>query len=74
VWHALYVPRGTPPAVVARLTEALNAALDDSSFKARLNDLGTDPVPHAKATSQYALQHLAAEIRRWAPIVGRAGP
>jgi tripartite-type tricarboxylate transporter receptor subunit TctC len=74
VWHALYVPRGTPAPVVARLTEALNAALDDSGFKARLNDLGTDPVPHDKATPRYVRQHLTAEIKRWATIVGRPSP
>ena len=72
VWHALYVPRGTPPAVVKRLNEALHVALQDSGVKARFNDLGTDPVPLAKATSQYVRQHLTAEIKRWEPIIKRS--
>jgi len=72
VWHALFVPKGTPPAVVKRLTEALHAALQDSGVKARFNDLGTDPVPLEKATPQYVRQHLSAEIKRWEPIIKRS--
>jgi tripartite-type tricarboxylate transporter receptor subunit TctC len=73
VWHALYAPKGTPPAVLTRLTEALQIALQDSSVKARFNDLGTQPVPLEKATPQYVRQHLSAEIKRWEPIIKRAG-
>ncbi len=73
VWHALYVPKGTPPPVIRRLTEALQAALQDSGVKARFNDLGTDPVPLEKATPQYVRQHLSAEIKRWEPVIKRAG-
>ncbi|HWI09878.1 MAG TPA: tripartite tricarboxylate transporter substrate-binding protein [Burkholderiaceae bacterium] len=73
VWHALYVPKGTPPAAVKRLTEALQAALQDSGVKARFNDLGTDPVALEKATPQYVRQHLSTEIKRWEPIIKRSG-
>jgi tripartite-type tricarboxylate transporter receptor subunit TctC len=73
VWHALYVPRSTPPAVVKRLTEALHAALQDPGVKARFNDLGTDPVSLKQATPGYVRQHLAAEIKRWDPIIRRSG-
>jgi putative tricarboxylic transport membrane protein len=72
VWHSLYVPKETPPATVKRLTEALHAALQDSSVKARMTDLGTDPVGLDKATPQFVRQHLSAEIKRWEPIVRKA--
>jgi tripartite-type tricarboxylate transporter receptor subunit TctC len=58
--------------VVKRLTEALQAALQDSGVKARFNDLGTDPVSLEKATPQYVRQHLSAEIKRWDPIIKNA--
>jgi tripartite-type tricarboxylate transporter receptor subunit TctC len=73
VWHALYVPRGTPRPVVDKLVEALHAALQDSGVKARFNDLGTDPVPLDKATPKYVREHLSAELLRWAPIIRSAG-
>lgn len=73
VWHALYVPHGTPKPVVARLVAALQAALQDAGVKARFNDLGTDPVAREKSTPDYVRGHLDAEITRWAPIIKRAG-
>ena len=72
VWHALYAPKGTPPQVIEQLTQALQAALQDWSVKARFKDQGTNPVPLDKATPQYARKLLGAEIERWAPIVKRA--
>ncbi|MEJ0070968.1 MAG: tripartite tricarboxylate transporter substrate-binding protein [Pseudomonadota bacterium] len=35
VWHGLYAPRGTPPAVIARLNAALRDALADRGLRER---------------------------------------
>ena len=72
VWHAMYAPRGTPQAVIEKLTEALQFALNESAVKARFADLGTAPVSAEKATPQYLRKHLAAEIAKWGPIIKRA--
>lgn len=42
-WTGLFAPAGTPPAIVARLNEALNAALRDPEVVARLKDQGALP-------------------------------
>lgn len=43
-WYGLGAPRGTPAAVIETLNRAVNAALDDPAFKARLTDLGGTPL------------------------------
>lgn len=73
VWHALYVPRGTPPEIVAKLSDALRFALADSTVQARFKDLGTNPVALEKATPDYARRHLESETVRWRAIIGRVG-
>ncbi len=50
VWHGLYAPRGTPAPIVARLNQALVKALQDPAIARRFADLGTAPVPVARAT------------------------
>ena len=44
VWHGLYAPKGTPKAIVDRLSTSLKVALRDPTLKQRFNDLGTEPV------------------------------
>jgi len=73
VWHALYVPKGTPKPVVDKLVGALQFALKDPTVKQRFADLGTEPVPLDKATPAYLQKHLAAELAKWKPIIEKAG-
>ncbi|WP_338106284.1 tripartite tricarboxylate transporter substrate-binding protein [Ramlibacter henchirensis] len=40
VWRGLYAPRGTPPAVLAKLNAALRAALKDPELVKRQEALG----------------------------------
>ncbi len=73
VWHGIYAPKGTPKPVLDRLVTALQNALKDSNVKLRLADLGTEPVPQAKATPEALSAHLKAEIEKWGPIIKKAG-
>jgi tripartite-type tricarboxylate transporter receptor subunit TctC len=40
IWHALMVPAGTPPEVVARLRQGLRGMVEDDAFKALMTKLG----------------------------------
>jgi tripartite-type tricarboxylate transporter receptor subunit TctC len=40
IWHALMVPAGTPPEVVAKLRQGLKAMVDDEAFKSLMAKLG----------------------------------
>lgn len=44
-WSGLAAPAGTPPAVLARLNEALNRSLAASDLRERLVAVGADPWP-----------------------------
>jgi tripartite-type tricarboxylate transporter receptor subunit TctC len=53
---------GTPPAVIAQLNKAVNAALTDAGVRQKLEALNLDPHP---GTPQDAADMLAGDIRRW---------
>ena len=73
VWHGLYVPKGTPKAVIDRLNRALKVALKDESVKQRFADLGTEPIADALANPEAHKAYLKAEIAKWKPIIEKAG-
>jgi tripartite-type tricarboxylate transporter receptor subunit TctC len=73
VWHGLYAPKGTPKAVIDKLTKALQEALKDDNVKQRFAELGTEPVAENRATPAALGAHLKAEIDRWSPIIKKAG-
>jgi tripartite-type tricarboxylate transporter receptor subunit TctC len=73
VWHGLYAPKGTPAAVVERLSAALRVALADPEVAARFAELGTAPVSAEDATPAALEAKLASEIERWRPVITAAG-
>lgn len=73
MWHALYLPRGTPRPVVDKMVAALQFALQDAGVKALFKELGTEPVPLARATPQYMRKHLLSEMDRWSAVIKGAG-
>src|SRR6201991_4550467 len=56
-WNALFAPKGTPKAIVDKLNDALNKALDDEGVRKRLLDLGSD-IPGPDRRGQAALNKL----------------
>ncbi len=72
-WNAVFAPRGTPPVVVARLDQAMRAALNDPAIIARIEQLGSIPA-RADAQGPDALRTLVrSEVDRWATVVRAAG-
>ena len=65
-WTALMAPHNTPPAIVARLNAATNAALDSELMKTALAKLGAEP---RGGTPQDLADHIDREIAKWKPIV-----
>jgi tripartite-type tricarboxylate transporter receptor subunit TctC len=66
-WTALLAPRNTPPEIVAKLNAATNAAINAEPMKSALTKLGAQPLG---GTPQQLADHMAAETKKWAPIVG----
>ncbi len=73
IWHALYVPKGTPAAATERLTAALQVAVADPEIAAKFGELGTIPSTAADATPQALKAKLESEIARWKPVIDAAG-
>jgi len=69
-WFGAAVPKGTPPAVIARLNREFNAALADPAMKAKLADLGG--VPISGTPEQFWAIHKM-ETEKWAKIVTFSG-
>jgi tripartite-type tricarboxylate transporter receptor subunit TctC len=72
-WNAIFAPKGTPPAVVAKLNAAVSRALDDATVRERLAQLGLDAPPPEQRTPEYLGRYVAAEMVRWAPAVKASG-
>ncbi|HVE52039.1 MAG TPA: tripartite tricarboxylate transporter substrate-binding protein, partial [Ramlibacter sp.] len=73
IWHAMYAPKGTPKAIVDKLSAALQAAVADPGFRAKMAELGAEAVPAARATPASLHKHVAAEIGKWSPVIKAAG-
>jgi len=73
VWHGLYVPAGTPPEVVQKLSAALKKALTDQAVIDQMAKLGTAPVPADAATPQAHRAKLQEQLGTWAKVIADAG-
>jgi len=71
-WSALFAPKGTPKAVIARLNAAVVAALADPEIKKRFTAMGQEVPPRAQQTPEALAALQAAEIAKWWPIIKAA--
>ncbi len=72
-WYALFLPAGTPPAIVRKLNRAIVTALDAPAIRQRLKKLGGDVVAPERRSPKYLAQFLAAEIKKWEAPVRASG-
>ena len=73
IWHGLYAPKGTPPAVLAQLNGALKLALKDRDFVRKQEALGAVVVTDKRMEPAGHQKFVAAEIVKWSPIIKAAG-
>lgn len=69
-WFGMSVAKGTPPAIIARLNKAMNDGLNDPKMRARLAELGGDPLIGTPA--EFWKIH-AMETEKWAKAVKVSG-
>jgi tripartite-type tricarboxylate transporter receptor subunit TctC len=69
-WSGIFVPRGTPDAIVARLAREIGNATESGSMKKAMAQIGSYPM----GLSDKAFQSFVdAEVPRWRKIVENAG-
>jgi tripartite-type tricarboxylate transporter receptor subunit TctC len=73
VWHAFWLPKGTPKTIIAKLNAAVMDALADPNVRARLADLGQEIFPRDRQTPEALGAFQKAEIEKWWPIIKAAG-
>ena len=69
VWHGLYAPKDTLPAVVEKLNAALKTALKDADFGKREEALGAVVVTDDRTGREGHKRFVAQETQRWAPVI-----
>jgi tripartite-type tricarboxylate transporter receptor subunit TctC len=65
-WLGIGVPKGTPAEIVERLDREVKATLADPALKARMADLGSDPLPGSAAEFG---KLITEETEKWAKVV-----
>lgn len=71
-WNAIFAPKGTPPAVIAKLNAAVMKALDDDNVRKRLLDLGSVIPKPADRTPEALAALVKSEIAKWTPVLKQA--
>ena len=66
VWHAFIAPKGTPPAIVAKLNAEIHKALADPEVKERLAGLGAEVSP---TTPQELATLVRTEHERYGKLI-----
>ncbi|MEO6319786.1 MAG: tripartite tricarboxylate transporter substrate-binding protein [Polaromonas sp.] len=73
IWHGLYAPKGTPPAVLAQINTALKLALKDPDFIKKQEGLGAVVVTDKRVDSAAHKAFVTAEIAKLKPVIEAAG-
>ena len=73
IWHGLYAPKGTPPAVLAQLNTALKAALKDPDFMKKQDALGAVVVTDKRVEPAAHKAYVTSEINKLKPVIEAAG-
>ncbi|ARP80400.1 hypothetical protein CAL12_05830 [Bordetella genomosp. 8] len=70
LWSGLFVPAGTPPAVVRKLEASMKTIMDDADVRKRVEGMSINPV---SSTSKAFAARIAEEIPLWQKVAADAG-
>jgi tripartite-type tricarboxylate transporter receptor subunit TctC len=68
-WQGVIVPKGTPPAIIAKLNDAVNKALKEPDMREKITSQGNEAVG---GTPQEFAQLIASESEKWGKVVREA--
>jgi tripartite-type tricarboxylate transporter receptor subunit TctC len=72
-WNAIFLPKATPPDIVAKLNTALVAVMDNRVVREKLEALGLYVVAPQRRSPEYLGKFVDGEIRKWAGPIRASG-
>jgi tripartite-type tricarboxylate transporter receptor subunit TctC len=72
-WQALFLPKGTPAAIVQKLHDATVATMNTAAVQTRLKEIGADVVAPERRSPEYLQKLVESEIVKWAAPIKAAG-
>ena len=69
-WGAIFAPARTPAAIVMKLNEQINAALQMADVKERYARIAIEP---AGGPPEVLAKLVASELRKWSKVIAEAG-
>jgi len=72
LWYGLWVPKGTPKDIIAKLNATMTQVLFDPKVRERFGELGIGITPHDQQTPEALRAYQKAEAERWWPIIKAA--
>jgi tripartite-type tricarboxylate transporter receptor subunit TctC len=72
-WSSVFAPKGTPKDVIAKLSQALRAAVADPAIRKRIEELGAIPASPTTSTPEYLGKMVKNDVERWSVVIKAAG-
>ena len=73
IWNAFFLPKGTPTAIVHKLHDAAVAALERSSVREKISEMGGVVVAPQRRSPEYLKRFVESEIAKWAVPIRATG-
>ena len=64
-WTAIFLPKGTPAPIAAKLGDAMRAAMDTPELRTQLEKLGAVLVAPDRRSGDYLGRYVKSEIEKW---------
>jgi tripartite-type tricarboxylate transporter receptor subunit TctC len=71
-WFAIFLPKGTPSAVVQKLHAAVLATMETPAVQAQFKKIGAEMVAAERRSPDYLQRFLKGEIEKWAAAIKTA--
>jgi tripartite-type tricarboxylate transporter receptor subunit TctC len=72
-WYAIFLPKGTPTAIIRKLHDAAVAAMNAPDLQGRLEELGMEVVAPERRSPDYLAEFVVREIEKWAGPIKASG-
>jgi tripartite-type tricarboxylate transporter receptor subunit TctC len=72
-WNAVFLPKGSPPAIVSKLNAALVQVMNRPAFVERLQKVGLMVVAPERRSPDYLRRFVESEIEKWAAPIKASG-